>query len=68
MACLCWLCELKLSFKPFSISLPAWRSALGIIIICIGAGIYYNAGYRKGWSKALDKVIEVIDEYKKEKK
>lgn len=62
-----WMCEMKISFHPFSIEFPYWRKSLGIIIICIGVGIYYNAGYRSGWNKAIDKAIEVIDEYKNKK-
>lgn len=62
-----WLANFEISFKPFRIAFPNWRAALGIILICIGAGIYYDAGRRKGWNAAIDKVVNVIDSYKKEK-
>lgn len=65
---LCWLANFEISIKPFKIALPNWRAALGIILICIGAGIYYDAGRRKGWNAAIDKVINILDGYKKEKK
>lgn len=65
---ICWLADFQLSIKPFRIAFPNWRAALGIIVICIGVGIYYDAGRRKGWNAAIDKAIEVIDSYKKEKK
>jgi small neutral amino acid transporter SnatA (MarC family) len=60
--------ELKITIKPFAISLPYWRTALGVFMIMIGAGIYHNAGYRKGWNEALDKVKEVIDQQKTDSK
>lgn len=62
-----WMTEIKISFSPFSIAFPNWRQSLGIVIICIGVGIYYNAAYNKGWNRAIDKAIETIDEYKKKK-
>ena len=62
-----WMAEMRISFRPFSIAFSNWRALLGIILICVGAGIYYNAAYRKGWNKAIDKTIEVIDEFKKQK-
>lgn len=65
---ICWLADFQLSLKPFRVAFPNWRASLGIIFICIGVGIYYDAGRRKGHNAAIEKVIEVIDSYKKEKK
>jgi hypothetical protein len=59
--------EMKISFRPLEIEFPNWRQSIGVIIICIGVGIYYNAAYRKGYNNAIDNVIETIDEYKKKK-
>lgn len=59
--------NLRVSIKPFSIALPNWRAATGIVMILIGVTIYHNAGYRKGWNEAIDKVKEVIDKLKSEK-
>lgn len=62
-----WMAEMKISFRPFHIEFPNWRQSLAIIIICIGVGIYYNAAYRKGWNKAIEKVNEVLDQQNKER-
>jgi hypothetical protein len=56
-----FIADIKLSFKPFSIMLINWRGAIGILMIMVGAAIYYNAGYRKGVNETVDKVIEIID-------
>ncbi len=64
IAAICWMAEMKLSIKTFSIAFPNWRSTLGIVIIIIGAAVYQDAGRRKGWNSAIDKVMQVIDEYK----
>lgn len=61
------IAQLKVSLKPFSVALPNWRAATGIMMILIGAAIYHNAGQRKGWNEAIDKVMEVIDKIKSEK-
>ena len=63
-----YVCEMKIAFKPFSIAFPNWRAAVGIVVIVIGIGIYYNAAYRKGHRKAIDQVMEVIDGFKKNKR
>jgi hypothetical protein len=63
-----YLAEIKISFKPFVLAFPNWRSSFGIIVICIGVGIYYNAAFRKGHSKAIDQVMEIIDKQIKDKK
>ena len=65
IAVVTYLAEMKITFKPCSIAFPNWRASLGIIVICIGVGIYYNAAYRKGHRKAIDQVMEMIDNYKK---
>lgn len=62
-----WLADFQISFKPFHIAFPNWRASLGIIFICIGVGIYYDAGRRKGWNAAIEKVVNILDGYKKEK-
>lgn len=67
IAAICWMSEMKLSLKPFSIAFPNWRSTVGIVIIIIGAAIYQDAGRRKGWNSAIDNVMKVMDDYKRNK-
>lgn len=47
----------RLTFSPFSVSLPYWHRTVGVILIVVGC-LVYNIGEhiypvtRKGWMKA----------------
>ena len=50
----------RLTFSPFSVSLPYWHRTLGCLVYNIGEHI---SGYKKG----LDKGIEIVLKELKEK-
>lgn len=58
--------HLTISFKPFSISLPYWNRALGIVLFIIGLELYcYSeriAGYKEGLKSGMDEAIKLLDE------
>ena len=37
---LLWVGDLTITFKPFSISLPGWHKALGIILFVFAMAVY----------------------------
>lgn len=62
--------HLTISFKPFSISLPYWNRALGIVLFVIGLELYcYSeriAGYKEGLKSGMDKTLELLNNKLKE--
>lgn len=62
--------HLTISFKPFSISLPYWNRALGIVLFIIGLELYcYSeriAGYKEGLKFGMDKTLELLNNKLKE--
>lgn len=60
-----YISGLQISFKPFGIQLPYWHRGLGLLLIVIGL-ILFNVGeYAAGYSKGLEKGIEItIDKIK----
>lgn len=47
----------RLTFSPFSVSLPYWHRTVGVILIVVGCLVYnigehINPVTRKGWMKA----------------
>lgn len=62
--------HLTISFKPFSISLPYWNRALGIVLFIIGLELYcYSeriAGYKEGLKSGMDKTLELLNNKLKE--
>ena len=76
---LAMLFGLKVSFKPFKISLEDWRYGLGWLFLLIGVSILlidkelkeYSKGYRKGLKDGsqlvIDKLNEAVDSINKQK-
>ena len=52
---LLWVGDLTITFKPFSISLPGWHKALGIILF-----VFAMAGYKHGFDDGVKECIEAI--------
>ena len=61
---LLWVGDLTITFKPFSISLPGWHKALGIILFVFAMAVYnigeYAKGYKHGFDDGVKECIEVI--------
>ena len=61
---LLWVGDLTITFKPFSISLPGWHKALGIILFIFAMAVYtigeYTKGYKQGFDDGVKKCIETI--------
>lgn len=62
--------HLTITFKPFSISLPYWNRALGIVLFIIGLELYcYSeriAGYKEGLKYGMGKTLELLNNKLKE--
>lgn len=62
--------HLTITFKPFSISLPYWNRAFGIVLCVIGLELYcYSeriAGYKEGLKSGMDKTLELLNNKLKE--
>lgn len=56
--------DLTITFKPFSISLPGWHKASGIILSVFAMAVYnigeYAKGYRHGLDDGIKECIEAI--------
>ena len=61
---LLWVGDLTITFKPFSISLPGWHKALGIILFVFAMAVYnigeYAKGYKHGFDDGVKECIETI--------
>lgn len=45
-----YISELTISFKPFSIQLPYWYRALGLLLVVVGILVYSIGEQVKGYS------------------
>lgn len=64
ITCLLWIGELTITFRPFSISLPAWYKVVGILLFLLSM-VVYTAGehardYKKGFDDGVKKCIEIL--------
>ena len=50
----------RLTFSPFSISLPYWHRALGVVLIVVGCLIYNIGEHMSGYKKGLDGGMEIV--------
>lgn len=50
----------RLTFSPFSISLPYWHRALGVVLIVVGCLIYNIGEHMSGYKKELDNGMEIV--------
>lgn len=61
---LLWVGDLTITFKPFSISLPSWYKALGIVLFVLSMVLYnvgeYAKGYKHGFDDGVKECIEAI--------
>ena len=65
---LLWVGDLTITFKPFSISLPGWHKALGIILFVFAMAVYtigeYTKGYKQGFDDGIKECVEILKEEK----
>lgn len=57
---LLWVGDLTITFKPFSISLPGWHKALGIILFVFAMAVYNIGEYKHGFDDGAKECIEAI--------
>jgi len=50
----------RLTFSPFSISLPYWHRALGAVLIVAGCLVYNIGEHMSGYKKGLDNGMEIV--------
>lgn len=50
----------RLTFSPFSISLPYWHRAVGVVLIVVGCSVYNIGENISGYKKGLDEGMEII--------
>lgn len=59
-----WVGDLTITFKPFSISLPGWYKALGILLFFLSMTVYnigeYTRGYKQGFDDGVKECIEIL--------
>ena len=67
---LLWVGDLTITFKPFSISLPGWHKALGIVLFVLSMALYnvgeYAKGYKHGFDDGIKECLEIIKKKWKE--
>ena len=56
---LLWVGDLTITFKPFSISLPGWHKALGIILFVFAMAVY-TKGYKQGFDDGIKECVEIL--------
>lgn len=57
----------RLTFSPFSISLPYWHRAVGVVLIVAGCLVYSIGENIAGYKKGLDNGIEIVLKQLKER-
>lgn len=59
-----WVGDLTITFKPFSISLPSWYKALGILLFFLSMTVYnigeYTKGYKQGFDDGIKECVEIL--------
>ena len=64
ITCLLWVGDLTITFFPFSISLPSWYKALGILLFFLSMTVYnigeYTRGYKQGFDDGIKECIEIL--------
>lgn len=59
-----WVGDLTITFKPFSISLPSWYKALGILLFFLSMTVYnigeYTKGYKQGFDDGVKECVEIL--------
>lgn len=61
---LLWVGDLTITFKPFSISLPGWHKAVGILLFFLSMTVYnigeYTRGYKQGFDDGIKECLDII--------
>lgn len=61
---LLWVGDLTITFKPFSISLPGWYKAVGILLFWLSMAVYtigeHTKDYKQGFDDGVKKCIEIL--------
>ena len=57
----------RLTFSPFSVSLPYWHRTLGVVLIVVGCLVYNIGEHISGYKKGLEEGIEIVLKELKEK-
>ena len=61
---LLWVGDLTITFKPFSVSLPSWYKALGILLFFLSMTVYnigeYTKGYKQGFDDGVKECVEIL--------
>ena len=64
ITCLLWVGDITITFKPFSISLPGWHKALGILLFFLSMAVYnigeYTRGYKQGFDDGVKECVEIL--------
>lgn len=62
---LLWIGELTVTFKPFSVSLPGWHKAAGILLFWLSMVVYQGGErarwYKEGFNDAVKKSIDILE-------
>lgn len=55
-----FISQVSINIKPFSISLPYWHRALGVVLIVAGCLVYNIGENVAGYKKGLDNGMEIV--------
>ncbi len=58
-----YLGHIEITFKPFSIIMPAWRVSVGVLLIIIGFLFLHVDSYKDG----LDKGAKIVEQVYRQK-
>lgn len=63
--------DLTITFKPFSVSLPEWYKAVGILLFWLSMVVYQGGErvrwYKEGFNDAVKKSIKILEKNLKDK-
>lgn len=66
IAALLWIGELTITFKPFSISLPGWYKAVGILLFWLSMVVYQSGTkaklYKEGFNDGTEYIIKKLND------
>lgn len=63
-----WAGECKITWSPFSFSLPAWRVPLAWFLFVVAIALYGDHRHRQGISKGAHLMRTAIERYVSDKK
>lgn len=59
---LLWIGRLNITLHPFSITIPYWRMALGVLFFYIGFALLGSSTYMKGYEDGINDTTNAIQE------